>query len=362
MMEQLGQVNSVLTFDEGIYCKAREIKMKRADEFESTVLRLGGFHIIKAFLAVIGKRFADSGLESILVESQVYGSNTAANLLRGVAYNRGIRAHKLTMEAMSRLRWRSFSEWLRTSDNDSLESATDLEATVHVCRNAFVKQDDAELTTAINELTHSLTDLQDQLEPYCSSAGSNSQTFAFWNEYISMVGILLDFIRAEREGDWTQHLTSVSEMLPLFFAFDRPNYSRWVAIYISDMHLLPETAPEVYQQFVSGNHVVARSVNKFCQVSTDMALEQSVNRDSKTKGGIIGLTKKTEALERWFMTAHVRSAVTTAVKDMCGINHGQAKQKESSPGRMLRDESDVTKIVNVVTFDMANPVYYKDIH
>ena len=54
-----------------------------------------------------------------------------------------------------------------------------------------------------------------------------------------------------------------------------------MTIYISDMQLLPETAPEVYEEFQNGNFHVSRSGSRFTGVWTDMALEQSVNRDTK---------------------------------------------------------------------------------
>jgi len=50
-----------------------------------------------------------------------------------------------------------------------------------------------------------------------------------------------------------------------------------------------------------------------------MALEQSVNLDSKSKGGIIGMSTKEDAVDRWFLTIHDRAAMTQAVKAMCGF-------------------------------------------
>ena len=55
------------------------------------------------------------------------------------------------------------------------------------------------------------------------------------------------------------------------------------------MKRLSETAPYVYQEFCDGNHPVKRSKNKFNQVWTDQALEQTTTKDGKTKGGSIGL-------------------------------------------------------------------------
>ena len=47
-----------------------------------------------------------------------------------------------------------------------------------------------------------------------------------------------------------------------------------------------------------------------------MALEQSINLDSKTKGGIISITQRPSVLQKWFLTAHERKATTTATKSM----------------------------------------------
>ena len=52
-------------------------------------------------------------------------------------------------------------------------------------------------------------------------------------------------------------------------------------------------ALNVYNKFLRGNHTVSRSTSQsFNQVWVDMAPEQSINLDSKTKGGIplIGIT------------------------------------------------------------------------
>ena len=45
-----------------------------------------------------------------------------------------------------------------------------------------------------------------------------------------------------------------------------------------------------------------------------MALEQSENRDTKTLGGIVGFSTNPGAVNRWFLTAHVRASVTRSLK------------------------------------------------
>ena len=88
---------------------------------------------------------------------------------------------------------------------------------------------------------------------------------------------------------------------------------------MADMQLLPTHAPEVYEEFLNGNHPVSRSSQPFSQVWTDMALEQTINLDSKTRGGIVGLTQNASALDRWFITSHKTAELTAATKRLCNL-------------------------------------------
>ena len=53
-------------------------------------MRLGGMHLIMAFLASIGNIFGDGGLHDILVSSDVYASATANQMLQGKQNARAI--------------------------------------------------------------------------------------------------------------------------------------------------------------------------------------------------------------------------------------------------------------------------------
>jgi hypothetical protein len=72
---------------------------------------------------------------------------------------------------------------------------------------------------------------------------AKSKLFDSWCEYISMVSILLQFIKAERTGNWNLHLSSTAEMLPYFYAMDRVNYAKWLPVYLADMQSLQEHHP-----------------------------------------------------------------------------------------------------------------------
>ena len=46
----------------------------------------------------------------------------------------------------------------------------------------------------------------------------NHRTARIWFQYMEMIAILQQFIRAERTGNWLGHLSSIRKMLPLFAA------------------------------------------------------------------------------------------------------------------------------------------------
>ena len=60
--------------------KAKEIQRRLVEEFRDTVIRMGGFHIILNFLAIIGKMYDNSDLEDLLIESGVYACGKASQL------------------------------------------------------------------------------------------------------------------------------------------------------------------------------------------------------------------------------------------------------------------------------------------
>ena len=293
----------------------------------------------------------------MLTESGVYGSNTTLALLKGKSYNRGVHAHKVIMEALLRLQWQAFCKCLEKEREDHRLEGVDMRQ-IETNLDKF-KESSAtgEKKKAFDVLCNSTQNLSLLLSRFKSESCKSSQLFKFWNSYVQMVLVLLRFISAECKGDWRLHLATTAEMAPYVFSMDRTNYSCWLPVYLADMHLPEDTAPEVHQEFTQGNHAVSRSCQPFSQIWTDMALEQTVNLDSKTKGGIVGISQKAGALERWFLTAHERTAITTATKELCGICNSDSEpaHKEAGLRRISRDEEDVKKHIATVQSVMSNP-------
>lgn len=297
--------------------------------------------------SLLGKKYANSGLEDLLIESGVYAAGTTSVLMLGKSYNRGIRAHKLSMEALFRLLWRAFLQWL---ENRSAEVTTqdkqNLIAKIQECQRCF--KDNESIRKSCEAVVNDINALTSLLTVFKSEGKAKSKLFSFWEEYIDMVMILLQFIKAEHTGNWNLHLSSTAAMIPHFFAMDRTNYARWMPIYLADMHKLEVRHPNVFKEFSAGNHSVSRSQQPFAECWTDMSLEQSFNLDSKSKGGIVGISRREDAVERWFLTSHERAAITHALKEMCGLENYErvGTHKEAGAARMKRDQKDIDRLVS----------------
>ena len=75
-----------------------------------------------------------------------------------------------------------------------------------------------------------------------------------------------------------------------------------------------------------------------------MAIEQSINRDC---GKYMHLSTRPEALNKYYLTAHLKATVVNLIKEMCGMNEANdAQRKEATHNRIDQDESAVQKITN----------------
>ena len=104
------------------------------------------------------------------------------------------------------------------------------------------------------------------------------------------------FIFAERMSDWVLHLDVLSEMLNLFAATGHTNYAKSARLYVQEMRKLPETHPWLHEQFMIGHHTVQRTPKNWTGIWTDLAIEQTLMRSIKSRGGLTGARGMTESV------------------------------------------------------------------
>ena len=140
-----------------------------------------------------------------------------------------------------------------------------------------------------------------------------------------MVWLLLNFIHGDGDANWLLHLETFSAMLPYDRTFDHLNYFRWGTVYLTDMKILQEVSPTALQEFTENSAQAVSTLSSessFNSVSPDLALEQTVNGDSKTKGRIVGVTGMDSTRDRWALTAHIMAAATASFKVISGTSAG----------------------------------------
>ena len=286
---------TVVSLDMGLYKPAQKLLMAKRNEINNVVLRPGELHIVIAMLRTIGCLIDNSGIDAAWLHADLYGQSTIKQVLDGNHVKRGVKAHTVTLLSLYAMNLDAFSK-------RNTEVADE-------CRSEFSKfNDNCKDLTSSEEMSKGHEDVKQ----YVKDSGYEQKLEGFNKEgnlmhqvmlvYMRMVLLMLQFIRAVRNGDWEGHLNALAKLVKYFFAFDKLNYARMTLIYISEMYALWESDPELWQEFSSGNWVVNKSQVASCALGADHALEQ-VNRWMKVAGGIVGITQNQNARTRFFLVA-----------------------------------------------------------
>ena len=126
---------------------------------------------------------------------------------------------------------------------------------------------------------------------------------------------------------------------------------------ISRISNLKTDAPEVEREFMAGKSGAQRSERPFtAQFGRIMGLEQSLNNEVMCSGGLIGITKRDEARDRWFVTNHVRSIISAKLMEMAHHDSSpRPKHGEDLKSCSAADYHAVCGLVKKLQNEMKNP-------
>ena len=183
-------------------------------------------------------------------------------MFTGKAYSRSVRGHILCASAVQLTLIEELWSNLSAGDKETLE-------TYYNSNNPciFVGEELA-------------VRLKDFVEEKHKDLSMSSITSALWCSYVRYVSIIQDFIRAERTNDWNLHVMSTNAMLNLFAATGHNNYAKSTRLYLQSIAELEKNQPEVYKEFLKGNHTLRRALKSWTGIWTCLLYTSPSPRDA----------------------------------------------------------------------------------
>ena len=301
--------------DEGVYRLPKELQLLNPVLFSNIFLGLGGFHMEKVIIACCGKYLEDVGVDSIFVENEVYGPAIVNTVMNGGNYVRGIHGMAILSEVLHILLLKQFTS---TVDN----SHDEIKHQVHILHQLIVESKFTAIKVEWDKLSEIISDHLMQLDWFRQEGRTKSNQFLYWDTFLkSIYPVLRDLTRSHREADWELHLSAVQRALPLVFAFDRTNYKRWLPLYYEDCLSLQSKYPLIYESFMQGGFVAKLTQRKGSAIPMDQALESKYNKPAESSSGVIGMTRRKEAVCKWNLVKHEKSRYTGLLSDIYGISN-----------------------------------------
>jgi hypothetical protein len=355
----LGVTTPCVTFDQPLWLKAVEVTVEHN---LNIVCRLGPFHMMMSYLGSLGSVMLGSGLTEVL--QTCFGPNTVGHMMSGKAVSKAVRGHFLVDGSLTILLLKivTSKDFCETNCSELLafcsitsDDVTEIENMYIDVTNGNKSFTDVACCQAFQRLQQAKQKLQDFL-------AYTSRTAKLWLQYIQCVKLLKLFIRAERTSDWHLHLYAFSQMLPLFAATGHNNYAKSGRLYLQMMSELPEEHNLLYKQFVlNGCHSVRRSHKLWSGLSTDLAIEQVMMKELKSRGGLThgrGLTDSVRLM--WVSTMHKMATVHSSLNSLLALDGvtQDFNHKESGSSRIQRDNNDMKKMLT--WFENHNPFHVAD--
>ena len=178
-----------------------------------------------------------------------------------------------------------------------------------------------EIQNLWNECKELGTTFTSHLQNFIHQTSEYNTQFRYWSIFLDkLMPVINDLTLSFRESNWLLYLSALQRAIPLFFAFDRTNYSRWVPLYYNDCILLEEKFPDLFEGFMKGDFTVKLSKRKCSAIPVDQALEKEYNKNAKGKGGIIGFTREKEVVAKWNIIKHEKMQYFKFLSDLCNLS------------------------------------------
>ena len=351
---EVKQRYTITTFDLGVCMKAYPLVWNNQVRYEKHIILIGTFHLICAYMKMIGKKMNGSGLSDILLEAGLIVSGSIEGVLSGKHYDRAMNCHKVMLECLERL---LLSQYL-ASHNEADVFASLTEQSKKVLYDITHTPSEETMNTALAD-----EELKRYIEGFMqyrddSKTGNLGTTAQLWVSYMDHVWLVLTLTHAVKHNDFLLYAHCLHLMSDLFFSFGGQNYARYLtffSLFIANIEISHPGATELMKR---GAISVARSFIPGNRCAIDKTMEETFMRHAKSHGsaggsgaGVSGVLTNHDAYQRWVRTTHARSQyvnTTLSMADMLSGSTEGIKHRDLRPAEVLKSEKLVCRTMEAV--------------
>lgn len=143
-------------------------------------------------------------------------------------------------------------------------------------------------------------------------------------------------------------------MSTVFFAFNHPNYSRWIIKFHDNLLKMEADYPNYKHNFVNGCFSVKRTNKPFSRSPVDLTLEQTINADAARTSGVSSITNSVDARQRWAQSHSLRTSVVSRTFEDAGCSTKEDVSQELHEHRKQKDKKSINSLITTIK-NFMNP-------
>ena len=208
-----GQNHTIVTFDQPLYIKAKDIVEANPEIYRHVVPRMGGLHLVFSYLGSIGYIMEGSGLQEVF--SEIYAFKATEKMLSGHAYERAVRAHSIIHSALAQIIFSNIQ-----LDDEELKYFKELSKNLN---KDILNKDilNMLISPIFGKLVKKFTNKLEEMK-------KKGPTGALWVQYFDLVTLLKKYIESERSGNWSLQIECLKQMIPIFHASGHFFYAKCI--------------------------------------------------------------------------------------------------------------------------------------
>ena len=210
--KEVGQKYHIVTYDLGVCMKAYPLIWNNPVKYEKHIVLIGTFHIVCAYMKMIGKKMNGSGFCDILIESGLMTSGSMQSVISGSGYARAINCHKSLMEGLERLLWRKFCEY--NNENKDVKDKIE-DAKTYVLLYKTLPNNSLKALISNENIRSIIGDFKIFRQEVKS--GKLGPTAQLWVMYMDHVWLILSLLHAVKTNNYLEYAFCMTQLSDLFF-------------------------------------------------------------------------------------------------------------------------------------------------